>query len=311
MVNKLNKTEYILRSLSKIKHKRWELFVVSRVLQVLNDPEIEFVCQQLVRRKGGHALTDMYFPQFGVHLEVDEPQHASLEQAESDRLRTRDIVDGTGHTVECIRVYQDGQHGTSQVGIADRDIYDVCNDVDKFIDNLRELKRASVDLGTFDRWNFESRYDSAIHLERGHIDIAHNVVLKTHREALKCFGYQGGEFQRSSWVLPKPNRDSFVWFPKLYENDEWQNDLKDHEKNIVVKRKGHVSATKSAVDEDLSKPDRNAIVFCHGTDALGATLYRYKGVFRIDRKKSNGQAGTIWKRISTRVELPSGNFGGG
>ena len=37
------KDKYILDSLSKIKHKKYELYIVSRILFILNDPEIEFV----------------------------------------------------------------------------------------------------------------------------------------------------------------------------------------------------------------------------------------------------------------------------
>jgi hypothetical protein len=37
-----SKNEYILRNLSKIKHKKWELFVITRIIYLLNDPEIEY-----------------------------------------------------------------------------------------------------------------------------------------------------------------------------------------------------------------------------------------------------------------------------
>ena len=43
------RTEYILRNLSKISHKQYELYVISRIVHLLDDPEIEFVCQQLIR----------------------------------------------------------------------------------------------------------------------------------------------------------------------------------------------------------------------------------------------------------------------
>ena len=43
------KTEYIHLSLKKISHKKWEYFLISRILHRLDDFEIEFVSQQLVR----------------------------------------------------------------------------------------------------------------------------------------------------------------------------------------------------------------------------------------------------------------------
>ncbi|MGB0960310.1 MAG: AbaSI family restriction endonuclease [Halocynthiibacter sp.] len=69
MAKKVTKDEFILRSLSKIQHKQWELFVVSRIINglVMDDGDVEFVCQQLIRRsKERYALTDLYFPQFGI-----------------------------------------------------------------------------------------------------------------------------------------------------------------------------------------------------------------------------------------------------
>ena len=39
----MTKDEYLLRNFSKITHKKWELFVITRILHRLNDPDIEYV----------------------------------------------------------------------------------------------------------------------------------------------------------------------------------------------------------------------------------------------------------------------------
>ena len=36
---KISKDEYILRTFSKIKHKKWELFVITRIIHLLEDPD--------------------------------------------------------------------------------------------------------------------------------------------------------------------------------------------------------------------------------------------------------------------------------
>ena len=36
----LTKDEYLLKNFSKIKHKSWELFVITRILQLLEDADI-------------------------------------------------------------------------------------------------------------------------------------------------------------------------------------------------------------------------------------------------------------------------------
>ena len=37
---KISKDEYILRNFSKIQHKKWELYVIARIIHLLNDPEL-------------------------------------------------------------------------------------------------------------------------------------------------------------------------------------------------------------------------------------------------------------------------------
>ncbi|MEK9696045.1 MAG: hypothetical protein VW270_09785, partial [Candidatus Poseidoniales archaeon] len=65
------KSSYFVRSLSKISHKGWELYVISRILHLLDDPDIEFVCQQQVRKSDGKRyLVDLYFPQLIMYIEV-------------------------------------------------------------------------------------------------------------------------------------------------------------------------------------------------------------------------------------------------
>ncbi|WP_408015001.1 AbaSI family restriction endonuclease [Roseovarius gahaiensis] len=38
----MSKSDYILRSLSKLSSKRWEHYVINRLFHRLNDPEVEF-----------------------------------------------------------------------------------------------------------------------------------------------------------------------------------------------------------------------------------------------------------------------------
>lgn len=54
------KDDFILRMLSKIQKKKWENYVVNRIVHKLDDPEIEFICQQYVARSDGkYALVDL------------------------------------------------------------------------------------------------------------------------------------------------------------------------------------------------------------------------------------------------------------
>ena len=46
------KDNYILASLASIgRNKKWELYVVTRIIHLLNDNDLEFACQKYVKHK--------------------------------------------------------------------------------------------------------------------------------------------------------------------------------------------------------------------------------------------------------------------
>ena len=98
----MDKKDYIIRQLGRTKHKKYESYVVSRIFHLLDDLDIKFITQQYVSRPEGRALTDLYFPQIQLHVEVDEEHHKS--NVEDDRIREADIVNATGHEVVGIDV---------------------------------------------------------------------------------------------------------------------------------------------------------------------------------------------------------------
>jgi hypothetical protein len=88
----MTKDEYLLANFKKIKHKEWELFVITRILHLLNDPNIEYVCQQYINTGDKHYLTDLCFPSLKLYLEIDEPQHGKKEHIDKDLIRQREIL---------------------------------------------------------------------------------------------------------------------------------------------------------------------------------------------------------------------------
>jgi len=86
----LNKDAYLLGNFSKIKHKKWELFVITRILHTLNDSNIEYVCQQYINVKGNrHYLADICFPSLKVYYEIDEGhmQQRNIKKAIKKELK--------------------------------------------------------------------------------------------------------------------------------------------------------------------------------------------------------------------------------
>ncbi len=93
----MTKLEFIARQLAKAQNKKYEHYVVNRVWNLLNDSRVKFVTQQFVSRPEGRAMTDMFFPQLAIHIEVDEGFHKN--QIDADKLREADIVNATGHEI--------------------------------------------------------------------------------------------------------------------------------------------------------------------------------------------------------------------
>lgn len=285
----MSKDDYVLRSLSKTRHKRIEHFVVNRIYHLLDDPEIEFICQQLVRRKEGPALTDMFFPQFRLHLEVDEPFHA--RNVEADQVRAQDIVTITSHEIRRIRAY-DGEQNL-------RPLSEIAQEVDHFVALLRDRKNEAVASQRFEAWNYERQYDPTPHIERGHIDASDNVIVRYQKDALQCFGYTGGHYQRGLWRLDTDLR-RIVWFPRLWKHGEWENALSADGNVITEDASGQaVEGYRIPMNDDFVD---ERIVFAKWHDPLGRNVYRFTGVFRKCKESSTGQI-TAFRKVSDRFDL--------
>ena len=102
----VSQDDYILRTFSKIQHKKWELYVITRIIHLLDDPELEFVCQQLIKTpQNNRYLADLCFPELELYFEVDELQHSKKEHLASDKNRMKEIIDASNFTEKRIQIY--------------------------------------------------------------------------------------------------------------------------------------------------------------------------------------------------------------
>jgi hypothetical protein len=270
----MNKSEYILRSLAKISRKKWEYFIISRIIHRLDDYSIEFVAQQLVKRlDGSRALTDLFFPQFGLHLEIDEPFHAG--NVVHDVMRERDIVSVTGHDIKRIRVLNDQG--------SEKSLQTICAEVDGFIDLVRKSKTEKEAKASFVPWDLTLRYSAQPVIERGYLDVKDNVTFKVQVEAMKCFGFKGKGYQRGAWNINDGTGD-WIWFPRLYEHYIWINEMTADGQHIYQRANSDEARNQniSSLEGSQNTQEPNVIVFAKARDSLGANLLRYVGTFRRD-----------------------------
>ncbi|HHF0536581.1 hypothetical protein NDJ78_11360 [Vibrio parahaemolyticus] len=290
----LTKTEYILRSIRKLNNKGWEFFIVTRIIHALPD-DIEFVTQQLVRLQNGkRALTDLYFPQFDIHLEIDEKHHE--RQRDKDFKREMDIVRVTKHSIVRIQTPDTKQEHALKI---------VCAEVDAFINKLLKLRGMKVSKGEFCPWDFESRYSAESVIKAGVVSVKGNIVFRKQLEALRCFGFQGSAYQRGAWQIPDGSND-MIWFPRLYKHGIWHNEITSDGTRIVERafegNQAAVDSIKKQKELEMKFGGRNAIVFAKAKDSLGFNLYRYVGTFRMNLSKSTNTE-IVFDRVSDEEKI--------
>jgi very-short-patch-repair endonuclease len=279
----MTQLEFISRQLSRAENKTFEHYVVTRIWHLLNDTEIKFVTQQYVKRPTGIALTDMFFPQLKVHIEIDEVHHKL--QVEADKVREADILSALNHKIIRIDVTQ------SLKGIN--------NAIDSIVAELKEIKKTLKD---FNPWDFDAEQAPITYIKRGYIDLIDDVAFKTMVDAANCFG--NNYKPKGIWKGAAKNlKDfkTFIWFPKLYPNNEWNNSISDDEQTIreyceiESKRNNHIQlAIKDAA--------YSRIVFARVRSPLGDVMYRFKGEYKLDIEETNKSNEVVLRRTKTRVD---------
>ena len=95
-MRKSDKDEFIFQSFRRISNKKEELYVITRIFHLLDDLEIEFVCQQKVRKPDGE-----------IYLVENEKDVANLEVKDPGKLsyvtQTTLSMDDTAKVIDALR----------------------------------------------------------------------------------------------------------------------------------------------------------------------------------------------------------------
>ncbi len=227
-------------------------------------------------------MTDLFLPQFHIHLEVDEAQHLTELHAEADRRRTEDIQSVTNDIVHRIVVAERLTDGTVRF----LPLSTINRATDEFVEWIKQQKVKMTHEATFQPWDFEGQYDPEQHIIAGYIDRDEKVAFLRQRDALRCFGYQGGDYQRGTWKIGDGSGDQ-VWFPRLYEMAEWNNELTPDRKWIIERPKSADARKRNRQHLKHNRDTGNRIVFARAKDPLGRNLYRYVGTFQFEPELSS------------------------
>ena len=287
----MKKLNYISRSLSKIQHKRYELYVISRIIHLLDDHELKYIFQQYATRDtktGKYALIDLYLPQLNIAIEVDEAYHK--EQFTEDEVRQKEIehLDIIVERVDC-----------------SLSINAVNQRIDELVDLIKGKKSA---LGLdFKPWKGLNGYE--YYRDKGYFDVNDTTELTSPTEICNCFGLENAA-QRGARVL---DAETIIWWPNenyelangwVNKNSNWINKLSldgnEIEENIKDDDKKE-QFLQDALDKDIGK---KRIVFYRKRNMLNEKFYRFVGVFELDEEKTRNKKVRIYRKVSDRYDLP-------
>jgi len=219
-MSSISKETYVTRNFQKISGKRWELYVITRVIHLLNDPDIEYVCQQYINppQNKEYYLADLAFPSLKLYLEIDEGQHGGESHQAADIKRDAEILEATDWECKRIAVYVN--QGNTKV---DKKLELLNQEIDRFVEHIRIKKQNLISQGNDIVWEYEKKFLPETFIKKQQINVSDNVSLLNHRDVLRLFGYTKGHYQRAVWKVEKFNE--IVWFPKLYSNSDWVNEF--------------------------------------------------------------------------------------
>ena len=287
------KVEYITRLFQKTSSKAIESYCLSRLWHRLDNDEIKIVPQQYVNRHTDkYALTDVYLPQFKIHIEVNEPAHyISTERIQADEQRKQQVEKNTGHRLYVIDCRQD------------------LSEIHKQIDNIVQIINGSLleqkKIGVFKPWQPDIERNPEFWKVKSNINQADEISFGNIEDICKLFDADFNKTKRGYLRLgglphPKNNR-YLLWWPSEKSRQGWLNKLSSDDLEIIETHSDNGKRTNHF--NTLLNSQEIRIVFFHYKDILGLTSYRFKGIYAYDNIKSTHETGTVWKRISNSLNI--------
>lgn len=288
-----NKVEYITRLFQRTSSKAIENYCLTRLWHKLDNDEIKIIPQQYVgRHTDKYALTDIYLPQFKLHIEVNEPAHyVSNDRILADEMRKKEIEKNTGHKLLVIDCRPDL-----------KEIHKQIDDIVTEINNQVTIQKKN---GTFKPWQPDIESNPNHWKNIGTIKTSDEIWFRNIEDICKLFDADFNKtkrgFQRRGGIFHPNSNTHLLWWPSEKTRSGWLNTLSQDEREIIETHSD--SNTKAThYNNHLNSPQKR-IVFFHHKDLLGLTSYKFKGVFAYDSSKSSPSIGTVWKMVENELKI--------
>ena len=278
----MDKKEYIKRQISRTNKKDYENYVITRIIHGVDDLNVKFITQQYVKRPNGRALADLYFPQMNYFIEIDEGHH--LTQMEADKARDADFEDATGVKPK-------------RIDVASKSIEEINQQIDEVITEIKSLITEKKQEERWVDWDLEAEMSPDTWIKKKKIHVNDKVAFRKIVDGCKCMGLNYSGYQRAGANHPF-EENTLIWFPKLYPNGVWENEF-DESKGLIIERNiESVEKRHAHIRSCLNDNRQRRIVFARVKGMLGDVQYRFRGVFELDKEKTNNEIGLVWTRVS-------------
>jgi very-short-patch-repair endonuclease len=295
----MDKKEYIANQLRRTFNKKYENYCITRIYHLLNRLDMKIVTQQLFRRDNGKiALADLYLPQINLIIEIDEGHH--LDNKENDEKRTEEIIKNKITMFEEV-VYYDLQieriDVTRSIEYINQRVNEIIVLINEKINNLKEKF-----IPWKEEYNSPERY-----IKLGYIDAKDEVKFRTVQEVSELFnkGYKG--IQRV-WFSDKDGSNVRVWCPKLKLNGYDYGVRYSNEMTLdgEIIYEFFPEDNSRFIDEATIGTHKNLTIrytFAKFKDSSGEDMYRFRGVFELDKEATIKEKKRVWRKIDDRIEL--------
>jgi hypothetical protein len=299
----ISKKNYIINQIKKTNKKNYENYVVTGIIHGVKDLDLEFITQQFVEVEGKYYLTDLYFPQLKLHVEVYEPDH--INHIEHDEKRSSEIVKTTQTQIELIDFYKRDDDDN----ILENEIDDL-KSVDNQIDDLVcKIKSLSKNIKKTDDWFKKYSAPQEFYKNKGILDVEDNPTFRIAAQAANLLGQGYEDNAQITWVnnLKKYNGYS-MWCPKVYNSHEdWVNTfcMQNGEEVLIQQCNKKEVDLKTEFENQINNKFAHfpRITFPYLRDNLGNYGYKFRGIYKLDKKSSSLENGIVYKRIETVLKL--------
>lgn len=281
--------EYLIHVLSRTKRKDYENYVVNAVWQRLADPYLQPETQRYVKRGGGYALIDLYFPAVNVGIECDEAYHLGEWQKMRDKAREEEIAarlnavdESMGYQACHVRAYGSFEQ--------------MEDDINKAVEVIRKRKEEVNP----EPWTpGVPPWEKAI--ERGSISVGDGLAFHSIADVCRCFGRNPKRMQKCYVSLRHDNY--YLWCPKL--GIEMPDGTIASAAFGITNVLNYDGTELYSIIEGKASPGDNILraTFARGKDQLDRTAYRFIGVFRNDGPKEGDEHCAVHTLVSDHLDL--------